>query len=157
MEVAVNAKGKIFRIKQIEHTKCFLMKGWKLCTLLAGVISVAIEGESGDDLVVVGDGIDAACLVDTLRKKACYAMLETLEEVSPGILPPDDEQVENPQEEDDTDNSKNIEADDNGTDQTVPPHCCLAQCSTNCYEQPHSDIYEVVYDSYGPTTGCIIM
>nr|VDD45595.1 unnamed protein product [Brassica oleracea] len=106
-------------------------KAMEVAVNAKGVISVAIEGESGDDLVVVGDGIDAACLVDTLRKKACYAMLETLEE--------------------------NIEADDNGTDQTVPPHCCLAQCSTNCYEQPHSDIYEVVYDSYGPTTGCIIM
>ncbi|KAF3610263.1 hypothetical protein DY000_02049717 [Brassica cretica] len=104
-------------------------KAMEVAVNAKGVISVAIEGESGDDLVVVGDGIDAACLVDTLRKKACYAMLETLEEVSPGILP----------------------------HQTVPPHCCLAQCSTNCYEQPHSDIYEVVYDSYGPSTGCIIM
>ncbi|CAN6973675.1 unnamed protein product, partial [Brassica oleracea var. botrytis] len=93
------------------------------------VISVAIEGELEDELVVVGDGIDGACL------------------------------VEKPQEEDDTNNSENIEAaaDDNGTDETVPPHYCLAQCSTNFYEQPHSDIYEVVYDSYGPTTRCIIM
>ena len=78
---------------------------------------------------------------------------------NPDILPPDDDQVEKPQEEDDTNDSKNIEAaaDDNGTDQTVPPHYCLAQCSTNCYEEPHSDIYEVVYDSYGPTTRCNIM
>ncbi|KAL0707087.1 hypothetical protein Bca4012_073513 [Brassica carinata] len=58
-------------------------KAMEVAVNAKGVISVAIEGESGDDLVVVGDGIDAACLVDTLRKKACYAMLETLEEVSP--------------------------------------------------------------------------
>ncbi|WZY94861.1 hypothetical protein YC2023_067190 [Brassica napus] len=126
-----------------------------------GVISVAIEGELEDELVVVGDGIDAACLVDTLRKKACYAMLETLEEVSPDILPPDDDQVENPQEEDDTEDSKNIETaddDNNGTDQNVPPHVCLAECPTICYEQPQHEMYEVVvYDSYGPTTGCTIM
>ena len=32
---------------------------------------MAIEGELEDELVVVGDGIDGACLVDTLRKKAC--------------------------------------------------------------------------------------
>ncbi|KAG2306342.1 hypothetical protein Bca52824_026090 [Brassica carinata] len=48
--------------------------------------------------------------------------------------------------------------DNNGTDQNVPPHCCLAECSTICYEHPHPEMYEVVvYDSYGPTTGCIIM
>lgn len=125
--------------------------------MLAGVISVAIEGELEDELVVVGDGIDAACLVDTLRKKACYAMLETLEEFNP-----DDDQVEKkPHEEDDTDNSKNMETaddDNNGTDQNVPAHCCLAECSTVCYEHPHPDMYEVVvYDSYGPTTECTIM
>ncbi|KAL0743115.1 hypothetical protein Bca4012_084628 [Brassica carinata] len=48
--------------------------------------------------------------------------------------------------------------DNNGTDQNVPPHCCLAECSTICYEHPHPEMYEVVvYDSYGPTTGCIII
>ncbi|KAJ0264544.1 Heavy metal-associated isoprenylated plant protein 47 [Hirschfeldia incana] len=143
-------------------------KAMEVAANAKGVISVAIEGELEDELVVVGDGIDAACLVDTLRKKACYAILETLEEFNPEILTPDDnqvepddDQVEKPQEEDDTDNSNNIETaadDNNGTDQNVPPHCCLAQCSTTSYEHPHPDMYEVVvYDSYGPTTGCIIM
>ncbi|VVA99027.1 unnamed protein product [Arabis nemorensis] len=115
-----------------------------------GVISVAIEGELEDELVVVGDGVDAACLVETLRKKACNATLETLEEVTPDILHPEDN---------DTDKSKNIETSDdhNSTNQMVPPHCCLAQCPSICYEQPRHEMYEVVYDSYGPTTGCTIM
>ncbi|CDY25395.1 BnaA05g18890D [Brassica napus] len=107
-------------------------KAMEVAVNAKGVISVAIEGELEDELVVVGDGIDAACLVDTLRKKACYAMLETLEETA------DD--------------------DNNGTDQNVPPHVCLAECPTICYEQPQHEMYEVVvYDSYGPTTGCTIM
>ncbi|CAH8328938.1 unnamed protein product [Eruca vesicaria subsp. sativa] len=136
-------------------------KAMEVAVNAKGVISVAIEGEFEDELVVVGDGIDAASLVDTLRKKACYAILETLEEFNPEISTPDDDQVEKPQEDDDTENSNNMETaddDNNGTDQNVPPHCCLAQCSTNCYEHPHPEMYEaVVYDSYGPTTGCTIM
>jgi len=35
----------------------------------AGVQSVGIEGEDKDQLVVVGDGVDATCLTSCLRKK----------------------------------------------------------------------------------------
>ncbi|OQU81753.1 hypothetical protein SORBI_3006G113100 [Sorghum bicolor] len=34
-----------------------------------GVQSVGIEGEDKDQLVVVGDGVDATCLTSCLRKK----------------------------------------------------------------------------------------
>ncbi|CAN7105578.1 unnamed protein product, partial [Brassica rapa subsp. narinosa] len=149
---------KKMRIKLSVNCDRCRRKAMEVAVNAKGVISVAIEGESEDELVVVGDGIDAACLVDTLRKQACYAILETLEEVNPDILTPDDDQVQ--EEDDDTDDSKNIEAadDDNGTDQNVPPHCCLAECPTICYEQPQHEMSEViVYDSYGPTTGCTIM
>lgn len=131
------------------------MEDEKLYTFLTGVISVAIEGELEDELVVVGNGVDAACLVEALRKKACNATLETLEEVTPDILFPDDDQVK-PQEDNDTDKIETSD-DHNSTIQMVPPHCCLAQCPSICYEQPQHEMYEVVYDSYGPTTGCTIM
>ncbi|CAN6223747.1 unnamed protein product [Urochloa humidicola] len=36
--------------------------------VVAGVQSVAIEGEEGDQLVVVGDGVDATSLASCLRK-----------------------------------------------------------------------------------------
>lgn len=37
--------------------------------LVAGVQSVGIEGEERDQLVVIGDGVDATCLASGLRKK----------------------------------------------------------------------------------------
>lgn len=44
-----------------------------ICTvpvyLITGVQSVGIEGEDQDQLVVVGDGVDATCLTSCLRKK----------------------------------------------------------------------------------------
>lgn len=89
---------------------------------------MAMEGEFNDELVVVGDGVDAACLVIALRKKGCNATLETLEEVKPQV-------------------------DEN----SATPHCCIAQCPLVNYEQPRPEIYKIDHDSYGPTTGCRIM
>lgn len=37
--------------------------------LVAGVQSVGIEGEERDQLVVIGDSVDATCLASGLRKK----------------------------------------------------------------------------------------
>lgn len=119
---------------------------------------MAIEGEL-DELVIIRDGVDAACLVDALRKKDWYATLEFLEEVKPNIFSADDDQMM-PPEDNDTKKSKNIETaahGDNSTNQIVPQHCCSAQCPSICYQQLQPETYEVVYDSYGPTTGCTIM
>ncbi|MQL67999.1 hypothetical protein Taro_000227 [Colocasia esculenta] len=49
----------------------------------AGADSVALEGESKDLLVVIGDQVDPACLTLALRKKLCYATLVGVEEVKP--------------------------------------------------------------------------
>ncbi|XVF77267.1 hypothetical protein PTKIN_Ptkin14bG0029500 [Pterospermum kingtungense] len=46
-----------------------------------GVISVALHGPEKDKLLIIGDGVDAACLTACLRKKLCYASLEIVEEV----------------------------------------------------------------------------
>ncbi|CAN6811535.1 unnamed protein product, partial [Brassica oleracea] len=82
--------------------------GLPFVSIFVSVILVAIEGRSEGELVVAGDGVDAACLVDA----------STI---------------------------------------TIPQHCCLARCSTICYEQPQPETYELVYNSYGSTTGCTIM
>ncbi|EOA32511.1 hypothetical protein CARUB_v10015791mg [Capsella rubella] len=120
------------RIKlSVNSDKC-RKKAMQVAVLASGVTSVALEGEFGDELVVIGDGVDAACLVLALRKKGCCATLETLQEVKPEKKP----QVD---------------------DKSVTPHCCIAQCSVVNNEQPRPEIYRIVHDSYGPTTGCRIM
>ncbi|VVA99026.1 unnamed protein product [Arabis nemorensis] len=115
--------------------KC-MKKAMKIAVVAKGVTSVAMEGEFQDEIVVVGDGVDAACLVVALRKKTCYATLETLEEVKPNTV-----------------NQKKPQVDE----KSVTSHCCVPQCSSVSYEQRLPWTYEVVNDSYGPTTGCSIM
>ncbi|KAK3009632.1 hypothetical protein RJ639_015171 [Escallonia herrerae] len=48
-----------------------------------GVNSVMIEGEDKDKVVVIGDGIDAACLTRSLRKKVGHATLVSVEVLKP--------------------------------------------------------------------------
>jgi hypothetical protein len=47
----------------------------------AGVISMEIAGDYRDKLEVVGDGVDAACLVSCLRRKLGHAEILQVEEV----------------------------------------------------------------------------
>ncbi|XP_019092126.1 PREDICTED: uncharacterized protein LOC104746425 [Camelina sativa] len=121
------------RIKLSENSDKCRKKAMKAAVVAKGVTSVAVEGEFDDKLVVVGNDVDAARLVIELRKKACFATLETLEEVKPEKKKP---QVD---------------------EKSVTPNCCIAQCPVVHNEQPRSEIYRVVYDSYGPTTGCRII
>ncbi|KAG2566810.1 hypothetical protein PVAP13_7NG241817 [Panicum virgatum] len=46
-----------------------------------GVISMEIAGDYRDKLEVVGDGVDAACLVSCLRRKLGHAEILQVEEV----------------------------------------------------------------------------
>ncbi|WZZ42967.1 hypothetical protein YC2023_039226 [Brassica napus] len=102
-------KRKTYEQKEREDKNPPRIDKTQLCQLeKTCVILVAIEGRSEGELVVAGDGVDAACLVDA----------STI---------------------------------------TIPQHCCLARCSTICYEQPQPETYELVYNSYGSTTGCTIM
>ncbi|KAM7504275.1 hypothetical protein LguiB_003179 [Lonicera macranthoides] len=47
----------------------------------AGVISVALEGEEKDKVVVIGDLVDAAALANSIRKKVGFASLELVDEL----------------------------------------------------------------------------
>ncbi|XP_058112009.1 uncharacterized protein LOC131255326 [Magnolia sinica] len=48
-----------------------------------GVISVVIEGKEQDQVVVIGEGVDAAKLVCRMKKKVGHTVLITVEEVKP--------------------------------------------------------------------------
>nr|XP_023887265.1 heavy metal-associated isoprenylated plant protein 47-like [Quercus suber]POE67576.1 heavy metal-associated isoprenylated plant protein 47 [Quercus suber]POE67577.1 heavy metal-associated isoprenylated plant protein 47 [Quercus suber] len=56
-------------------------KAMKIASKANGVNSVAIEGSDRDQLVVIGEGVDSANLTCSLRKKLCYAVLRSVEEV----------------------------------------------------------------------------
>ncbi|CAA0393634.1 unnamed protein product [Arabidopsis thaliana] len=43
-----------------------------------GVTFVGIEGEEKDKVVVIGEGVDAACLVVRLRKKVGFAFADII-------------------------------------------------------------------------------
>ncbi|CAE5967930.1 unnamed protein product [Arabidopsis arenosa] len=121
------------RIKLSVNSEKCRKKAMQVAVVADGVTSVAMEGEFQDELVVVGDGVDTASLIMALRKKACHVTLETLEEVKKPQKKP---QVE---------------------EKSVTPHCCIAQCPVVSNEQPRPEVYRIVHDSYGPTTGCLVM
>ncbi|XP_022877010.1 heavy metal-associated isoprenylated plant protein 47-like, partial [Olea europaea var. sylvestris] len=55
----------------------------KIAAGTSGVVSVAIEGEKKDQVVVLGEGVDAAALTSLLRKKVlCIYGTKAPEELS---------------------------------------------------------------------------
>ncbi|XP_040996334.1 heavy metal-associated isoprenylated plant protein 47-like [Juglans microcarpa x Juglans regia] len=76
-------KQKIVIKVQMTCDKC-RTKAMKIAVTSSGsVTSVGIEGTDKDQLVVIGEGVDSACLTHSLRKKLCYADILTVEEVKP--------------------------------------------------------------------------
>ncbi|XP_074586195.1 heavy metal-associated isoprenylated plant protein 47-like [Curcuma longa] len=65
---------------EIKCDKC-RTKAMKLVASVAGVASVGVQGEKKDELVLVGDGVDAANLTRCLRKRVGHADLVRVEEV----------------------------------------------------------------------------
>lgn len=77
-----NTKNSQVLLSSAPLTKLHVI-GLNLCCHDAGVSSVAIEGMEQDQVVVIGDRVDSACLVKRLRKKVGYADLVIVEEVKP--------------------------------------------------------------------------
>ncbi|GAB4845875.1 hypothetical protein Ancab_024879 [Ancistrocladus abbreviatus] len=73
-------KQKIVLKVQLTCEKC-RRKAMKVAVAASGVISVAVPGNEKDELVVIGMGVDAACLTEKLRKKVGYASIVSVEEV----------------------------------------------------------------------------
>ena len=92
------------------------------------VQSLAFEGETSDQLVVTGEGIDAVFLTNRMRKKFSYATLLSVEEVK--------------EEKDEGGQDGGEEEDETETNENYPPPCPM--CGTY-----HSPMYHhVVYDPY---------
>ncbi|KAG6637770.1 heavy metal-associated isoprenylated plant protein 47-like [Carya illinoinensis] len=104
-------------------------KALALAAATDGVTSVTLDGQKKDQVVVVGDGVDAACLTKSLRKKVGCASLLTVEKVK--------ETPEKKKEEEKKD----------------PPPC--AWTVPLCYH-PQPEYYKVAYDPSPPSV-CPLM
>ncbi|OIW06055.1 hypothetical protein TanjilG_29811 [Lupinus angustifolius] len=58
-------------------------KAMKIAADTEGVISVSLEGENKDQVVVIGNGIDSVELSIELRKKFKHVLLASIEEAEP--------------------------------------------------------------------------
>lgn len=94
-----------------------------------GVISVALEGENKDKVVVIGDGVDAADLTMELDRKLGHASLEIVEEMQ----------------------EKKEQKDDKPPAPTPTP---ITYSFAETY-QPQYEIHRIAYDP--PPGRCIIM
>ncbi|XP_038996181.1 heavy metal-associated isoprenylated plant protein 47-like [Hibiscus syriacus] len=68
-------------IKVSMHCRKFRRKALQVAAVAYGVTSVALHGPEKDKLMILGDGVDAACLTEALRKKLCHASVEQVEQV----------------------------------------------------------------------------
>ncbi|KAJ8755005.1 hypothetical protein K2173_015517 [Erythroxylum novogranatense] len=102
-------------------------KAMQIAAVAEGVNSVALEGK--DKLVVIGEGVDAATLTCSLRKKFNHASLLSVDEVKP----------------------KSVEKVVVKGPQTPPP----AGCPPCCYPC-HCDMCKVIIYEPNPTT-CTLM
>uniref|UniRef100_A0A5B6ZLH3 HMA domain-containing protein n=2 Tax=Davidia involucrata TaxID=16924 RepID=A0A5B6ZLH3_DAVIN len=73
-------KQKIVIGMQLSSGKC-KSKALQIASVADGVTSVAIAGKDKDQVVVIGEGVDAVCLTSSLRKKVGHAELVSVEEV----------------------------------------------------------------------------
>ncbi|KAB1199129.1 hypothetical protein CJ030_MR0G027297 [Morella rubra] len=110
-------------------------KAMALAAAADGVSSVTLEGADRDQVVVVGDGVDAVCLTTSLRKKVGCVLLVSVEEVKPKPKP-------KPTEEKKCGKPKD------------PPPCGCRTSNPPCH-QPQLEMCKVAYDPYPPP--CTIM
>ncbi|XP_039014102.1 heavy metal-associated isoprenylated plant protein 47-like [Hibiscus syriacus] len=68
-------------IKVSMHCRKCRKKALQVAAVAYGVTSVALHGPEKDKLMILGDGVDAACLTEALRKKLCHASIEIVEQV----------------------------------------------------------------------------
>ncbi|XP_022878681.1 heavy metal-associated isoprenylated plant protein 47-like [Olea europaea var. sylvestris] len=73
-------------IKVTMRSEKMQSKAMQIVAAEPGVISMTIIKD--DEMVVTGEGIDAACLIMSLRKKFCYVEIVSVEEVKPPPPPP---------------------------------------------------------------------
>ncbi|KAI4296082.1 hypothetical protein L6164_036071 [Bauhinia variegata] len=77
--IKLNMKQKIVMKVQMNCKKC-RTKALKVAAAANGVNFVGLEGQEKEKLVVIGDGVDAANLAISLRKKVGYTDLLSVSE-----------------------------------------------------------------------------
>ncbi|XVF03687.1 hypothetical protein REPUB_Repub05bG0015000 [Reevesia pubescens] len=122
-------------IKVSMHCRKCRTKALEIAAVADGVTSVALHGPEKDKLMIVGDGVDAACLTASLRKKLCHASLELVEEVK--------EKVEKPSKP--------------PTPPPPPPPPPPPNPIVCCQKQPHVDYFGIVVDPSPAPCRCTIM
>ncbi|KAL4618747.1 hypothetical protein ACB092_06G033300 [Castanea dentata] len=142
-----NMKQKIVIKVQVRCDKC-RSKAMKVAAATDGVMSVSLQGVDRDQVVVIGERVDAACLTNTLRKKVGYARLETVEEVK------DKPAGEKKDEKKDGDDKKKEGKKDGDGKKDPPPFQCIMP--PPCCP-PQFESYRVVYEPYGSEPNCTIM
>lgn len=91
-----------------------------------GVISVSLEGESRDQVVVIGDyQIDCVCLTKKLRKKFCYVNLLSVEDANVSASNEGDEAKEEEKDVEVTINSTENSSVVCNCEKNYPPPCPL--------------------------------
>ncbi|GFZ05042.1 copper transport protein family [Actinidia rufa] len=120
-------KQKIVIEVQMKCEKC-RSKALMTVATVPGVISVALEGEDRDRVVVTGEKVDATALTQSLRKEVGFASLESVEEVE-----------------------NKIDGDGEGVSSPPKPTPLMA----NENQQQWMQIYEMVYDPNPPS--CTIL
>ncbi|XP_020554004.1 heavy metal-associated isoprenylated plant protein 47 isoform X1 [Sesamum indicum] len=65
---------------QLKCNKC-RSKAMSIAAMASGVLSVQLEGDKRDQVVVIGDGVDAAGMTTLLRKKVGHASLEFVDDL----------------------------------------------------------------------------
>ncbi|VVA35264.1 PREDICTED: heavy [Prunus dulcis] len=81
LALCLRKKQKITIEAQIQCDKC-RSQAMKIAVAEDGVISVAFQGPNRDKMVITGDGVDAADMAKSLRKKLGYADLVSVEEIT---------------------------------------------------------------------------
>ncbi|KAI5674642.1 hypothetical protein M9H77_15006 [Catharanthus roseus] len=99
-------------------------KAMKSAVAKDGVTSVSIESET-NKLIVTGDGVDMVELTTSLRKKFAYAIIVSVEEVTPPSdtqteTPPSDTQTEKPPSDTETEQPPVVIGCDNGCQHPYP-------------------------------------
>ena len=125
-----------------------------------GVISVALEGEERDRVVVTGEKVDAAALTQSLRKKVGFASLVSVEDVESegGSHSPSMESVEEVESEGGSHlpSMESVEEVENKTDgESVSSPPKQPPLMANESQQQWNQICGMVYDPNPPS--CTIL
>ncbi|XVF38210.1 hypothetical protein REPUB_Repub20aG0080700 [Reevesia pubescens] len=127
-------------------------KALRIAAAVDGVTSLALDGPENDKLMIEGDGVDAACLTASLRKKLCHASLELVEEVKEKEIKPQKPPIPTPTKPNPNPNPTPTKPNPNPNPTKPNPNPNPIVC---CQHHPPVEYYRIVVDP--PPAPCTIM